>query len=107
MPRGEQKNLKYNKEQEWIKINISGEEESFRIKNYEFDTRTLKTEYVHRNHWDSYPRAIAEKKKVYAIDSGLKSAYTVIYPLGNHDLWTKHYLEASKLSKEIDYLKTV
>tara|TARA_B100000674_G_scaffold478655_1_gene476020 strand:- start:1212 stop:2627 length:1416 start_codon:yes stop_codon:yes gene_type:complete len=105
MPRGEQKNLKYNKETSWIKININGKEESFRIKDHEFDTRTLKTEYVHRRHWDSYPRAIAAKKKVYSSESGLKSAYTVTYPLGNHDLWTKHYLDASKLATEIEYLE--
>jgi len=105
MPRGEQKNLKYNKEKNWIKINVNGKQEDFIIKDYEFDTRTLKTEVV-RNHrvWDSYERGIGAKKKVYAIDSGLKSAYMVTYPLGNHDLWTKHYLEASKLSKEMDYL---
>ena len=104
MPRGEQKNLKYNKEKYSIELNVNGEQKSFRIKDYEFDTRTLKTEYVRRNHWDSYPRGFGEKKKVYAIDSGLKSAYTVTYPLGNHDLWTNHYLEAAKLSKEINYL---
>ena len=104
MPRGEQKNLKYNKEKYSIELNVNGEQKSFRIKDYEFDTRTLKTEYVHRRHWDSYPRGFGEKKKVYAIDSGLKSAYTVTYPLGNHDLWTNHYLEAAKLSKEISYL---
>ena len=105
MPRGEQKNLKYNKETSWIKININGKEEDFRIKNHEFDTRTLKTEYVHRRHWDSYPRAIAGKKKVYPSESGLKSTYTVTYPLGKHDLWTKHYLDASKLATEIEYLE--
>ena len=106
MPRGEQKNLKYNKEKSWIRINVNGEQEDFRIKDYEFDTRTLKTEVVrHHRSWDSYERGIGAKKKVYAIDSGLKSAYTVTYPLGNHDLWTKHYLEASKLSTEIGYLK--
>lgn len=105
MPRGEQKNLKYNKETSWIKININGKEESFRIKDHEFDTRTLKTEYVHRRHWDSYARGIGAKKKVYSSESGLKSTYTVTYPLGNHDLWTKHYLEASKLATEIEYLE--
>ena len=94
MPRGEQKNLKYIKEKSWIRINVNGEQEDFRIKDYEFDTRTLKTEVVrHHRTWDSYERGIGAKKKVYAVDSGLKSAYTVTYPLGNHDIWTKHYLE--------------
>jgi hypothetical protein len=106
MPRGGQRNLKYNKEKSWIKINVNGQQEDFRIKDYEFDTRTLKTEVVrHHRAWDSYERGIGAKKKVYAIDSGLKSAYTVTYPLGNHDLWSKHYLEVSKLSTEIGYLK--
>ena len=92
MPRGEQKNLKYNKEKYSIELNVNGEQKSFRIKDYEFDTRTLKTEYVHRRHWDSYPRGFGEKKKVYPSESGLRSTYTVTYPLGSHDLWTNHYL---------------
>lgn len=106
MPRGEQKNLKYNLDQEWIKINVNGEQEDFRIKGHYFDIRTLKLEtvYPRYSHWPSYERGFSAQKKVYAIDSGLKSAYTVTYPLGNHDLWTNHYLEAAKLSKEINYL---
>jgi len=115
MPRGEQKtkNLKYNKEKYSIKLDIKGEQRliDFRLNasnSHCFDTETLKTETVRTGHWnnDFYEKVIGAKKKVYAIDSGLKSAYTVIYPLGNHDLWTKHYLEASKLSKEIDYLES-
>jgi hypothetical protein len=106
MPRGEQKNLKYNSAKEWIKTNVNGEEENLSIKGHYLDKRTLKLEKVnpHYRHWDSYERGIGAKKKVYAIDSGLKSAYIVTYLLGNHDLWTKHYLEAAKLSKEMDYL---
>ena len=106
MPRGEQKNLKYNSDQEWIKINVNGEQEELRIKGHYFDTRTLKSEKVNArySHWPSHEIVFGAKKKVYAIDSGLKSAYTVTYPLGNHSLWTKHYLEVSKLSKEINYL---
>jgi len=106
MPRGEQKNLKYNKEKSWIKINVNGEQEDLSIKGHYLDKRTLKLEEVNPRyrHWPCYERGFGAKKKVYAIDSGLKSAYTVTYPLGNHDLWTKHYLEAAKLSKEMDYL---
>ena len=107
MPRGEQNKLKYNEEKYSIILNVNGEMEDFNLNaanSHKFDTRTLKTETVRTRHWDSYERGIGAKKKVYAIDSGLNSAYMVTYPLGNHDLWTKHYLEASKLSKEIDYL---
>ena len=70
MPRGEQKNLKYVKEKSWIRINVNGKQEDFRIKDYEFDTRTLKTEVVrHHSRWDSYERGIGAKKKIYAICS--------------------------------------
>ena len=109
MPRGEKNKLKYNEEKYSIVLNVNGEMEDFNLNaanSHKFDTRTLKTETVRTRHWDSYERGIGAKKKVYAIDSGLKSAYIVTYPLGNHDLWTKHYLEASKLSKEIDYLES-
>ena len=110
MPRGEQKNLKYNKEKFSIQLDVKGKQRliDFNLNSsnsHRFDTETLKTEMVEgARHYQLHQIVFGAKKKVYAIDSGLKSAYTVIYPLGNHDLWTKHYLEASKLSKEIDYL---
>ena len=112
MPRGEQKtkNLKYNKEKFSIQLDVSGEQRYIDMNlnhrySHHFDTNTLKTKIVRGDrHYESWKIVFGAKKKVYAIDSGLKSAYMVTYPLGNHDLWTKHYLEAAKLSKEINYL---
>jgi hypothetical protein len=110
MPRGEKqnKNLKYHYDTQSISLLIDDKDrKDFYINrdyNSRIDTKTIKTE---RGGWrdgryDQY--GLGTKKKVYTYESGLKYPFTVFFPVGIHQLWTSHYFEVAKLSKEIDYL---
>ena len=108
MPRGEQKrkNLKYCYDTGGISLLIDDKDRKDFCINSDFhsriDTKTIKTERGSWRHgrYDEY--GLGTKKKVYTCESGLKYPFTVFFPVGIHKLWTSHYFEAAKLSKEID-----